>query len=150
MRTFRDRIRHAVTYEIIGLFLFIPVGVLLFNQPITEMSVVAIASSLASTIWNFVYNLSFDKVMLSLRGTTEKNVIIRVFHAVLFEAGLTISLVPIVAWYLGISLISAFIMDITIVLFYLGYTFFFNLAYDFIFPVEDEADAVKGEFSLNS
>lgn len=147
MRTFRDRVRHAVAYEIIGLFLFIPVGVLLFNQPITEMSVVAIASSLASTIWNFVYNLSFDKLMLYFRGTTQKNVVIRVFHAILFEAGLTISLVPIVAWYLGISLISAFVMDITIVLFYLVYTFFFNLGYDFVFPIEEE---VEGEYSFNS
>ncbi|CAI3933926.1 MULTISPECIES: PACE efflux transporter [Commensalibacter] len=147
MRTFRDRVRHAVVYEIIGLFLFIPVGVLLFNQPITEMSVVAIASSLASTIWNFVYNLSFDKVILYFRGTTQKNIVIRVFHAILFEAGLTISLVPIVAWYLGISLISAFLMDITIVLFYLVYTFLFNLGYDFIFPVDEE---VEGEYSFNS
>ncbi|MDI2112197.1 PACE efflux transporter [Commensalibacter nepenthis] len=147
MRTFRDRVRHAVSYEIIGLFLFIPVGVLLFNQPITEMSIVAIASSLVSTIWNFVYNVSFDKIMFYFRGTTEKNVIIRVFHAILFEVGLTISLVPVVAWYLGISLIAAFVMDITIVVFYLGYTFCFNLAYDYNFPIDEK----KGEvhYSLN-
>lgn len=149
MRTFRDRVRHAVTYEIIGLFLFIPVGVLLFNQPITEMSVVAIASSLASTIWNFVYNIGFDKALLFFKGYIQKSVKIRVLHAILFEAGLTITLVPIVAWYLGIGLISAFIMDITIVLFYLVYTFFFNLGYDFVFPIDDETE-IKGEYSLNS
>ncbi|CAI3949854.1 Uncharacterized membrane protein [Commensalibacter communis] len=147
MRSFRDRVRHAISYEIIGLFLFIPVGVLLFNQPVTEMSVVAIASSLVSTIWNFIYNISFDKIMVYFRSTTEKNVTIRVFHAILFEAGLTISLVPVVAWYLGISLITAFVMDITIVLFYLGYTFFFNLAYDYIFPVDEKKGKVQ--YSLN-
>jgi uncharacterized membrane protein len=38
--------------------------------------------------------------------------------------------VPLAAWWLGISLWAAFLLDIGIVLFFLPYTFLYNLAYD--------------------
>ena len=60
---------------------------------------------------------------------------VRVLHAVLFEAGLIVLLIPFIAWYLGISLWAALVMDIAIVVFYLVYAFFFNIAYDRVFPI---------------
>jgi uncharacterized membrane protein len=44
-------------------------------------------------------------------------------------------LIPLIAWYLGIGLWAALLMDIAIVTFYLVYGFLFNLAYDRLFPV---------------
>jgi uncharacterized membrane protein len=38
--------------------------------------------------------------------------------------------VPLAAWWLGISLWQAFVLDIGIVLFFLPYTFCFNWTYD--------------------
>ena len=46
-------------------------------------------------------------------------------------------LIPFVAWYLGISLWAALMMDISIVAFYLVYAFVFNIAYDRVFPVRE-------------
>ena len=60
---------------------------------------------------------------------------VRVLHAVLFEAGLIVLLIPFIAWYLDISLWAALVMDIAIVVFYLVYAFFFNIAYDRVFPI---------------
>ena len=54
----------------------------------------------------------------------------------LIEAGLLVMLLPPIAWYLGISLKQAFLMDMTFVGFYVVYAFAFNLAYDRIFPVQ--------------
>ena len=56
-------------------------------------------------------------------------------HTLLFEAGLILLLIPFIAWYLGISLWAALVMDIAIVVFYLVYAFFFNIAYDRVFPI---------------
>ena len=42
---------------------------------------------------------------------------------------------PSVGWYLNISLIDAFIMDIAVAGFYMVYAFFYNWAYDLIFPI---------------
>jgi uncharacterized membrane protein len=59
-----------------------------------------------------------------------------VLHAVLFEGGLLLLLVPFIAWYLQFSLRDALVMDLTLAAFYLVYAFAFNWAYDAVFPLE--------------
>jgi uncharacterized membrane protein len=57
----------------------------------------------------------------------------RVLQAVLFEAGLLAMLTPLMAWYLGISLVQTLLMDVAFALVYVLYAFVFNWAYDCIF-----------------
>ncbi len=135
MRSFMDRVRHAAMFEIIGLAIFIPGSAILFNKPVEAMGVIGIISATTATIWNFLFNLGFDRAMLRLRGTVRKTMPLRVVHAILFEAGLVVLLIPFIAWYLGISIIAALMMDVVIVLFYLAYAFLFNIAYDWLFPI---------------
>ena len=59
----------------------------------------------------------------------------RVFHAILFEAGLLAVLMPFIAFYLGITLWQALMMDISFAAFYMAYAFVFNIAYDRLFPI---------------
>ncbi|CAI3951294.1 PACE efflux transporter [Commensalibacter communis] len=143
MRSFWDRIRHAIMFEILGLVLFIPCSVWVFHHSVTDMGVIGIFSSLAATIWNFVYNLGFDKTLLFFLGYVKKSLLIRVLHTILFEVGLTLVTLPMIAWYLNISFLDALIMDIGIVVFYLVYAFFFNIAYDFIFPVKEKETIIR-------
>ncbi len=135
MRTFRDRVRHALLFEAVALAIFIPGSAALFDQPVDHMGVIGIASATIATVWNFVFNMGFDRAMLRLRGSVEKTMAIRVVHTLLFEAGLVAMLVPLIAIYLGIGLWAALLMDIAIVTFYLVYGFLFNLAYDRVFPI---------------
>ena len=86
-------------------------------------------------VWNYVYNLGFDRALQRLTGHTRKGLLLRVGHAVLFEAGLLVILLPPIAWYLGISLVEALVMDLAIAGFYVAYAFLFNLAYDRAFPL---------------
>ncbi|CAI3952925.1 Uncharacterized membrane protein [Commensalibacter communis] len=143
MRSFWDRIRHAIMFEILGLVLFIPCSVWVFHHSVTDMGVIGIFSSLAATIWNFVYNLGFDKTLLFFLGYVKKSLLIRVLHTILFEVGLTLVTLPMIAWYLNISFLDALIMDIGIVVFYLVYAFFFNIAYDFILPVKEKETIIR-------
>jgi uncharacterized membrane protein len=135
MRTVRDRIRHAILFEVIGLALIIPLGTLLFDLPTEKMGIIGLGSAIAATAWNYVYNLGFDHAMQRLAGHTRKGLWLRVGHALLFEAGLLMVLLPCIAWYLGIGLLQAFVMDIAIAAFYVAYAFLFNLAYDRVFPL---------------
>jgi uncharacterized membrane protein len=135
MRTTPDRIRHAVSFEIIGLILVTPLGAVLFGKPLHDIGVVAIVGATLATLWNYVYNLAFDHAMLRITGAVRKSVKVRVLHAVLFEAGLLAALLPFIAWYLGISLREAFLMDVSFALFYLVYAFVFNWLYDVVFPI---------------
>lgn len=139
MRTTRDRIRHAISFEIIGLALITPLGALAFGMPMHDIGVIGIVGATIATLWNYIYNIGFDHAMLRLRGSVLKTMPIRVLHAILFEAGLLMALLPFVAWYLQVSLWHALVMDIAFALFYLVYAFVFNLAYDKVFPVPGAA-----------
>jgi len=135
MRTFRDRVRHALTFEAVALAIFIPGSAALFGRPPGDMGVIGVASATIATLWNFVFNMGFDRALLRLRGSVDKTMALRVAHTFLFEAGLVVMLIPMIAWYLEISLWAALLMDVAIVVFYLVYGFFFNIAYDRIFPL---------------
>lgn len=137
MRTAWDRVRHALFFEIFGLILVIPLGALVFSMPMHDMGVVGLVSATIAMAWNYVFNLGFDTIMKRSTGTTLKSMRLRIAHAVLFELGLLIVLMPFIAWYLGITLIHALMMDISFALFYMGYAFVFNLAYDRVFPLPE-------------
>lgn len=137
MRSIGDRIRHALSFEIIGLALVVPLGALVFGMPMSDIGIVGVVSATVATAWNYLYNLGFDHILQRLRGTTLKTTPIRVVHAALFELGLLIVLMPFIAWYLGIGIIHALIMDVSFALFYVVYAFVFNWAYDAIFPLPE-------------
>lgn len=135
MRTTGDRIRHAVLFEVIALAIVIPAGTYLFGLSAGHMGVIGVAAATIATVWNFVFNLGFDRVMHRAVGHTNKGMATRVLHVALFEAGLLVVLLPMIACYLGISLVQAFLMDMAFVGFYVVYAFAYNLAYDRVFPI---------------
>lgn len=137
MRTAADRIRHAVSFELIGLAILVPVGSWTFSMPAADIGIVGVVSATLATAWNYIYNLGFDHMLLRLRGTTLKTVPMRVVHTVAFELGLLMILLPFVAWYLGIGLLQAFVMDIAFAAFYMVYAFVFNWTYDRLFPLPE-------------
>ena len=135
MRTTKDRICHALGFEIIGLLIFAPLSSLVFGFELHLMGVVALAGSIVATVWNYFYNILFDNAMLKMRGEVKKTIPIRVLHAVLFEGGLLVLFLPAIAWYLDVTLWEAFKMDIAMATFYLVYAFVFNWVYDRVFPM---------------
>mgnify|MGYP003120247041 FL=1 len=145
MRTTFDRIRHALAFEIIALSIVIPAGAFLFHKPIADIGIVSLVSASIATGWNYLYNLMFDHAMLRLRGDVDKTLRIRVAHAVLFEAGLLLVLLPFIAWYLQISLTEAFVMDLSFAAFFLVYAFVYNWIYDQVFPIPASPAPSAGE-----
>jgi len=48
-------------------------------------------------------------------------------------------LVPLMAWWFGVSLWRALVMDLGLVMFFLAYTFVFNWAFDRLFGLPKSA-----------
>jgi uncharacterized membrane protein len=136
MRSARDRVRHAVMFEAVALAIVAPLGGLLFGVDLLHFGMVAAVSTTIAMGWNYVFNLGFDHALLRAGRSLHKSVQIRVLHAVLFEGGLLLLLVPFIAWYLQVPLWDALVMDLTLAGFYLVYAFAFNWAYDGVFPLE--------------
>lgn len=145
MRTTFDRLRHTICFELIGLAILTLGIAKLINMDMTKIGVLAVAFSIIATVWNYFYNILFDKAMLKHTGQLNKTVAIRIFHACLFEAGLLVITLPIMAWWLEIGLMEAFILDLGMALFYLIYAFVYNLAYDRIFPVSQAKPALDSQ-----
>lgn len=135
MRSPRDRVRHAVLFEIIALILVAPLGGLVFGIDMAHFGVVAVVSTTVAMGWNYVYNLGFDHALVALGKPLDKSAVMRVLHAVLFEGGLLLLLVPFIAWYLAVPLWEAFVMDLGLAGFYLIFALVFNWAYDRAFPL---------------
>lgn len=141
MRSTADRIRHAVSFEVIGLMAVTPLGAWTFDFEMQEIGLVALVSATAAMLWNYVFNLGFDRAMMHWVGHANKWPALRVLHAVLFELGLLVVLLPFIAWYLGIGLWTALLMDLGFAGFFLVYAFVYNWAYDVIFPIAQITNA---------
>ena len=135
MRTGADRLRHTLGFEVLGMMISVPLFSLLTGQPVDHLGPLAIGLSLLATGWNYLYNLLVDHWMLRQLGRLEKRLIERVLHALLFELGLLLVVLPLTALWLGISLWQALWLDIGFSLFFVLYAFGYNLAYGRLFPL---------------
>ncbi len=135
MRTLGDRIRHTVIFEAIALLLVAFVGSWIVGKSPEKMGAMSLMFSLMVMVWNLAYNYLFDLWDLKYRGGAKRGAGIRLVHAVLFEAGLLVAGVFLVAWWLDMTLLEALILDIGFALFFVGYAFVYNWVYDLVFPV---------------
>ncbi|WP_220335138.1 PACE efflux transporter [Paracoccus thiocyanatus] len=135
MRSFPDRVRHALMFEAIGLAIITPATAWLYDKPLLDMGVVGIGAATLATVWTFLFNLGFDHALRRLHGHAHKALRHRLLHSLLFELGLLVMLLPPMAWYLGMTLWQTLLLDLFIVAFYLVYNFVFNIIYDRVFPL---------------
>ncbi|MWD28685.1 PACE efflux transporter [Aquicoccus sp. SCR17] len=135
MRSTADRIRQALSFELIGVLIVTPLFAWVFDHPMGEMGALAVLGATVATLWNYLFNLGFDHVLARLRGDTRKTMPLRFLHAVLFEATLLVLLLPLFAWWLGVSLAAALVMEVSFAAFYMGYAFVFTWGYDTLFPL---------------
>lgn len=123
-------------FEIIGLVTCTPLASWILDKGLAQIGSLGIVLSLTAMCVNYVYNLIFDIALIRLgRPVNVRPPWLRGIHAILFETSLIILTVPIVAWWLGMTLFAAFLTDIGFTMFFLVYAFFYNWAYDTIFPI---------------
>ncbi|SKA76928.1 Uncharacterized membrane protein [Paucidesulfovibrio gracilis DSM 16080] len=136
MRTRIDRLRHAVLFEVLGIAISAPASAWILDRPVGHMGYLSIALATTAMIVNYVYNLAFDHALKQLgRPVHLRPTWMRVLHAFCFEGTLLVVAVPMVAWWLNMTVWQAFITDIGFAVFYLVYGFVYNWGYDVVFPM---------------
>lgn len=138
MRSPTDRLRHTILFELLLLLIAAPICMFVFGANVKTAALTAFSLSLIAMVWNYIYNYAFDRALIYLRGTSKKTPTQRVYHALLFELGLLIATIPLLAWSLNLSLIDAVLADLGFVIVALFYAYFFNLVYDAVFPIVDD------------
>ena len=127
-KTWTERATHALIFEVLAVALTAPVLAWVMKVPMAHAGLLTLMISLVAMTWNMIFNSLFDRIERHWR--LARTMAMRVVHATAFEAGLVAIVVPLVAWWLEMSLFDALILDIGLLLFFLPYTFVFNLVYD--------------------
>ena len=123
-----ERFFQALLFEVLAISVCAPLGAWVMGYSLAHIGMLSLMISLMVMSWNMLFNLMFDHAQR--RMGFERKLVARMIHSVMFECGLVLLIVPVAAWWLHIGLWDAFVLEICIALFFLPYTFLFNLTYD--------------------
>ena len=135
----KRRVVFVMLYEAIAIavssLLFMAIG-----QGAGASGAMAVAASVIAIVWNVSFNTLFEKWEARQR-VKGRSVLRRVVHAMGFEGGLALILIPLMAWWFGVGLWEATLMEAGLLLFFLVYTYVFNWSFDRIFGLPASAQA---------
>jgi len=136
LRSGRDRLRYALCFELLLILTIAPILALLLARPVTDTGALALVLSLKALVVNLGFNALYDRIDVHYgRIPTERSALGRLIHAICFEACLLLTSLPIIMWWLAMSLLDALLMDLALMAFVVGFTWLFTWCYDRLFPV---------------
>ncbi|MDN2480849.1 PACE efflux transporter [Vibrio agarivorans] len=131
-----ERIIHSIAFEFGLIATLMPISYLFMSSKSHSVGLIAVALSVFAMLWNYVFNLLFDQCLFNVQGHYTKSPKLRIIHTVLFELGLILITVPILAWSLQVGFIEALLTDLTFVCYAFIYAWGFNLMYDRLRPFQ--------------
>lgn len=108
------------------------------GKSLAHAGALSVVTSAIAILWNFLFTNLFE-AWEARQATGGRSIGRRVAHAVFFEAGLLLIVVPLTAAWLEISLPSAFFLNLGLAAFFLVYTFAFNWSFDRLFGLPASA-----------
>ena len=135
MKSMSPRIRRvvqAVLYEFFAVLATGPVLAYLFDESLQSTLLLSVLMSTIARAWNYLFNTIFEfwERRQQVKG---RSLLRRTMHGVGFEGGLVFILVPVMAWWLDITLLEAFFADLGLLIFFFVYTVAFTWLFDKIF-----------------
>src|SRR5476649_2515499 len=82
-KSLRERVFHAVLFEVFGNLVIAISLAYLLKIEIIQSGKLSIISALTATVWNYVINKVFDELQRHL--CFERTFFVRILHAVIFE-----------------------------------------------------------------
>ena len=140
MQGLKRKLVYVALYESIA-FVFGTLGFLAASDSgAARAGALAIFATVFAVAWNLGYNALFERWEAG-RAAAGRGFGRRVAHAVGFELGFMAVLLPVAAWWLEISYLRSFVVNLGLNLFFLCYTFAFTWAFDRVFGLPASAHA---------
>ncbi len=132
------RILQAILYEAIAIAVVGPVLSIFFGQSLSSAIGLAFVLSTIALGWNYIFNMLFERweARQTVRG---RSLLRRLMHGIGFEGGLVVILIPVMAMWLNISPMSAFMANLGLLAFFFVYAVIFTWAFDRIFGLPESA-----------
>ena len=139
IRSTSDRIRYALSFEALLMVVLAVCASFVLERGLLEVGSLTLLLSLKAMAFNFIYNWIFDRIDARAgRIPTERSFAARATHAVGFELSLIVTSLPLVMWWLKITLLQALAFDLAAATFIVIYTMAFTWSYDRLFPVAQQ------------
>ncbi|WP_076541595.1 PACE efflux transporter [Shewanella sp. UCD-KL21] len=126
----KERIFHSVLFEAIALVFVIGAATFFTDVDPKSATGLGIGLSLIAMCWNYAYNLGFDHIFGHNR--IKRTFKMRLGHGLGFELGLMFVTQPFMMWVLQLDFWTVFLMNISVVVFFLIYAIIYNWCYDLV------------------
>ncbi|MDY7789309.1 PACE efflux transporter [Burkholderia ubonensis] len=136
MQGWKRRIVYVVLFEVLGILIASATLGALSGADAAKSGMLGVMISTTGVVVNFLYNVAFE-AWERRRAATTRSVGRRVLHAIGFQVALVTFLIPLIAWWLEVSLLQAFLYDAVLILFFPIFTFVYNWSFDGVFGLPD-------------
>lgn len=132
------RVLQAVLYEVVAVGFVGPAMGWIFDAPLASSTALAVVLATIAMSWSYIFNGLFER-WEARQASRTRTFGRRLAHGAGFEGGLVLMLVPVMAWWLDIGLLEAFLADLGILAFFFVYAVAFTWCFDRVFgpPVHD-------------
>jgi uncharacterized membrane protein len=142
------RVVQAILYEVFAIACVTPMLVFIFDEPPWSSLGLSVTMSSIALAWNYTFNTLFER-WEARQVVKGRSWLRRAVHGMGFEGGLALILVPVMAAWLSITWWQAFIADLGILLFFLGYTVVFTWVFDRVFGLPASAQPNPSQATTN-
>lgn len=132
------RLIYAATFEAGGILLSTALLLLMAEASTASSLAFSIIASTVAMLWNLIFNAGFE-AWESREPVKGRSPARRIAHALLFEAGLVLLLIPLTAWWFTVSLLQALGYEAVLIVAFLLYTYLFTWIFDRLFGLPASA-----------
>ncbi len=138
IRSLRERVTQTIAFELIGLLLVVPVfAAYTKSSQLTSVIILCLISVLVMS-WSALHNTLFDWLEWRFlrRVASDRTGRLRIVHAISLELTAMIVTLPVFVWLLNMSWADALLLDISLTLIYIVYSYLFHRVFDLLRPVK--------------
>ncbi|EGB99520.1 MULTISPECIES: PACE efflux transporter [Pseudomonas] len=140
MQGLKRKLVYVTCYELIGLSMSTLGLAYLSETQASHTGPLAVMITTIAMLWNLIFNTLFER-WESRQAKRGRSVARRVAHAVGFQLTLVVYLIPLIAWWLDMTLVEALLVDMAFIVLIPCYTFAYNWVFDRIFGLPTSAMA---------
>ena len=134
----RRKIVYAVSFEALGT-LVASVALMLMSEASAGSSLaLSVLTATIALCWSYLFNTGFEawEARQPVKGRSIRR---RTVHALMFEGGLVLICIPVMAWWLQVGYIEALVYEAGLIVLFMVYTYAFTWGFDRIFGLPASA-----------
>ncbi len=128
--TIKERIFQSLLLEVLAVGITVLAATFVVDNDTSHLTGLALVISLVAMVFNYFYNVAFDRIFGEERIT--RGVWMRIGHGLGFEAGMIMVTTPLLMFALEMDFWTVLMMDLVMVVFFFVFVIVFNWCYDHI------------------